>query len=69
MIRNYLIVVANNQHIIRFEPNPYLHKPFVYGNIIEDPDTHRGVSPLRVAKSLNDISSEILSKQVYCLDL
>jgi hypothetical protein len=69
MIRNYLIVVANKQHIIRFEPNPYLHKPFVYGNIIEDPDTHRGVSPLRVAKSLNDISSEILSKQVYCLDL
>lgn len=69
MIRNYLIVVANKQHIIRFEPNPYLHKPFVYGNIIEDPDTRRGVSPLRVAKSLNDISSEILSKQVYCLDL
>ena len=69
MIRNYLIVVANKQHIIRFEPNPYLHKPFVYGNIIEDPDTRRGISPLRVAKSLNDISSEILSKQVFCLDL
>lgn len=69
VIRNYLIVVANKNHIIRFEPNPYLHKPFVYGNIIEDPDTRRGVSPLRVAKSLNDISSEILSKQVYCLDL
>lgn len=69
IIRNYLIVVANKNHIIRFEPNPYLHKPFVYGNIIEDPDTRRGISPLRVAKSLNDISSEILSKQVYCLDL
>ncbi|MCD7740381.1 MAG: hypothetical protein LUH11_03430, partial [Candidatus Gastranaerophilales bacterium] len=69
LIRNYLIVIANKKHIIRFEPNPYLHKPFVYGNIIEDPDTRRGVSPLRVAKSLNDISSEILSKQVYCLDL
>lgn len=68
-IRNYLIVVANKEHIIRFEPNPYLHKPFVYGNILEDPDTRRGISPLRVAKSLNDISSEILSKQVYCLDL
>lgn len=69
MIRNYLIVVANQTHIIRFEPNPYLHKPFVYGNVLEDPDTRRGISPLRVAKSLNDISSEILSKQVYCLDL
>lgn len=68
-IRNYLIVVANGKHIIRFEPNPYIHKPFVYGNILEDPDTRRGISPLRVAKSLNDISSEILSKQVYCLDL
>ena len=41
----------------------------MYGNILEDPDTRRGISPLRVAKSLNDISSEILSKQVYCLDL
>lgn len=69
MIRNYLIVVADKKHIIRFEPNPYLHKPFVYGNIIEDPDTRRGISLLRVAKSLNDIASEILSKQVYCLDL
>lgn len=68
-IRNYLIVVANGTHIIRFEPNPYIHKPFVYGNIFEDPDTRRGISPLRVAKSLNDVSSEILSKQVYCLDL
>ena len=68
-IRNYLIVVANGKHIIRFEHNPYIHKPFVYGNILEDPDTRRGISPLRVAKSLNDISSEILSKQVYCLDL
>lgn len=69
MIRNYLIVVANGEHIIRFEPNPYIHKPFVYGNIFEDPDTRRGISPLRVAKSLNDVSSEILSKQVYCLEL
>lgn len=69
MIRNYLIVVADKKHIIRFEPNPYVHKPFIYGNILEDPDTRRGISPLRVAKSLNDISSEILSKQVYCLDL
>lgn len=69
MIRNYLIVVANGTHIIRFEPNPYIHKPFVYGNIFEDPDTRRGISPLRVAKSLNDVSSEILSKQVFCLEL
>lgn len=69
MIRNYLIVVANGNHIIRFEPNPYIHKPFVYGNILEDPDTRRGISPLRVAKSLNDISSDILSKQVYCFEL
>lgn len=69
ILRNYLIVIADKKHIIRFEPNPYTHKPFVYGNILEDPDTRRGISPLRVAKSLNDISSEILSKQVYCLDL
>jgi len=68
-IRNYLVVVADKKHIIRFEPNPYIHKPFVYGNIIEDPDTRRGISPLRVAKSLNDIASEILSKQVYAYDL
>lgn len=69
LIKNYLIVIADKKHIIKFEPNPYIHKPFVYGNIIEDPDTHRGVSLLRFAKSLNDISSEILSKQVYAMGL
>lgn len=68
-LRNYLIVVANKKHIIRFEPNPYVHKPFVYFNIIEDNETKRGISPLRVAQSLNKISSEILSKQVYAYDL
>ena len=68
-IKNYLIVVADKKYVIRFEPNPYIHKPFVYGNVIEDPDTHRGVSLLRFAKSLNDISSEILSKQVYAMGL
>ena len=69
LIKNYLIVVADQKYIIRFEANPYIHKPFVYGNIIEDPDTHRGISLLRFAKSLNDISSEILSKQVYAMGL
>lgn len=68
-LKNYLVVVAQGKYVIRFEPNPYIHKPFVYGNILEDPNTRRGVSPLRVARSLNIIASEVLSKELFAFDL
>ena len=55
--------------IIRFEDNPFVINPFIHANIIENPSTGRGISPLRVALILNNISSTILNKQLDALAL
>lgn len=69
VLKNWLVVVAARKEIIRFEPNPFIINPFVYANVIENPETGRGVSPLRVALILNNISSTILNKQIDALAL
>lgn len=69
ILKNWLIVVAGRKEIIRFEPNPFILNPFIHANIIESPKTGRGVSPLRVALILNNISSTILNKQIDALAL
>lgn len=69
ILKNWLVVVAGRREIIRFEPNPFILNPFVHANIIESPDTQRGISPLRVALILNNISSTILNKQIDALAL
>ena len=69
VLKNWLIVVAGRSQIIRFEQNPFVINPFVYANIIEDPQTGRGISPLQIAISLNRLSSTILNKQLDALSL
>lgn len=69
ILKNWLVVVAGRKEIIRFEPNPFIINPFIHANIIENPHTGRGISPLRVAMILNNISSTILNKQVDALAL
>lgn len=69
IIKNCLITVAGRSEIIRFEPNPFIINPFIYGNIIEDPETGRGISPLKIAVGLNRLSSTILNKQLDALSL
>lgn len=69
ILKNWLIVIAGRKEIIRFEANPFIINPFVYANVIESPDTARGISPLRVALILNNISSTILNKQIDALAL
>lgn len=69
VLKNWLIVVAGRREIIRFEANPFILNPFIHANIIQSPQTGRGVSPLRVALILNNISSTILNKQVDALAL
>lgn len=69
VLKNWLIVVAGRREIIRFEANPFILNPFIHANIIESPKTGRGISPLRVALILNNISSTILNKQVDALAL
>lgn len=69
ILKNWLVVVAGRREIIRFEPNPFIINPFIHSNIIESPKTGRGISPLRVALILNNISSTILNKQIDALAL
>jgi len=69
LLKNWLIVIAARKSIIRFEPNPFVINPFIHANIIESPKTGRGISPLRVALILNNISSSILNKQIDALAL
>lgn len=69
VLKNWLIVVAGRREIIRFEANPFILNPFIHANIIENPNIGRGISPLRVALILNNISSTILNKQIDALAL
>lgn len=69
VLKNKLVVVAGRRIIIRYEDNPFVINPFVHANIIECPTTGRGISPLRVALILNNISSTILNKQLDALAL
>lgn len=69
ILKNWLIVVAGRRTVIRFEPNPFVLNPFIQANIIESPNTGRGISPLRVALILNNISSTILNNQIDALAL
>ena len=69
VLKNKLIVVAGRSVLIRFEDNPFIINPFIHANIIECPSTGRGISPLRVALILNNISSTILNKQLDALAL
>lgn len=69
ILKNQLIVVAGRREIIRMEDNPFVINPFIYANIIKNPETERGISPLKVAIILNNISSTILNKQLDALSL
>lgn len=69
VLKNWLVVVAGRREVIRFEANPFIINPFVHSNIIESPCNGRGISPLRVALILNNISSTILNKQIDALAL
>lgn len=69
VLKNKLIVVAGRKVVIRYEDNPFVINPFIHANIIECPSTGRGISPLRVALILNNISSTILNKQLDALAL
>lgn len=69
VLKNKIISVAGRNIIIRFEDNPFVINPFIHANIIESPSTGRGISPLRVALILNNISSTILNKQLDALAL
>jgi hypothetical protein len=69
VLKNWLLTIAGRREIIRSEANPFVINPFIHANIIESPDTGRGIPPLRVALIMNNISSTILNKQLDALAL
>ena len=69
LLKNWLIVVAKGEHVLRFEPNPYINTPFIYANLIENPETKRGISPLKPVLALNNVASKILNQQLDAYSL
>lgn len=69
ILEDVLLTVAGRKHLIRAEKNPYIINPFIYANLIEDPYTRRGISPLSVSLVFNSLASEILNKQLDALSL
>ena len=64
VLHNWLIVVAGRSKIIRFETNPYVINPFVFGNVIDDPNTKRGISPLRIMLAIDALNQEVLNTKL-----
>ena len=69
LLKNQLITVAMGEFVLRCEENPYINSPFIYANLIENPKTKRGISPIKPVLALNSISSEILNKQLDAYSL
>lgn len=69
ILKNWLVVVAARQAVIRFEENPYVNSPFIYANLVKNPRTGRGVSPLKPILALNAVASNILNKQLDAYSL
>jgi len=69
LLRNYVVTLAGRKNIIRFEENPFIINPFIFGAFLEDPDTKRGYSPLFIALPLNEASETIMNLQLDALKL
>lgn len=42
MYRNYVATIVNKKHLIRFQPNPYERKPFIFASLDEVPGSAYG---------------------------
>lgn len=69
VLKNWLVVIAGRKQVIRFEANPFIKIPFVYANLIEDPDTQHGISILKPVLPMSELNSEILNKKIDALAL
>lgn len=69
LLKNYFVVIANDKHVIRFEPNPYLINPYTIIATIKNYKTKRGVSVLSKAAVHVLISSYILTGMLDLLAL
>ena len=64
ILKNRLVVVAGRTAVIQNEPNPYINCPYIYANIIRDPDTKRGLSPLAPVIPVLNAACDIMQTQI-----
>lgn len=64
ILKNYLIVVTGRLAVVQCEPNPYVNCPYIYANLIQDPMTKRGLSPLAPVIPVLDAACEIMQTQI-----
>lgn len=62
VLKNWYAVVVANKYLVRFEKNPFVVNPFTYGCYVEDPDTHRGISPLYAVFDLANTQEDMLRR-------
>ena len=64
ILKNRLVVVAGRTAVIQNEPNPYVSCPYIYANIICDPLTKRGLSPLAPVIPVLSAACDIMQTQI-----
>ena len=64
ILKNRLIVVVGRIAIVQNEANPYINCPYIYANIIKDPCTKRGLSPLSPIIPVLNSAGEIMQTQI-----
>lgn len=67
-LQNYVLTSVAGR-LVRCEENPYFNDPIVFYAPIVDPNTKRGISPLRVAIIPNNINSNIVNTLLDLLAL
>ncbi len=68
---NYVCVVANDERIIRFEPNPYDHgmKPFVFTTFIPVPNEVYGIGAIEKSLGLQHAINTLTNQKLDIINL
>lgn len=69
--RNYVCVVANDNTVIRFEPNPYDSgmKPFIFTNFIPVPNEIYGISAIEKSLGLQHAINTLTNQKLDIINL
>lgn len=62
--KNVVAEVLAGKYLIRFEENPLFINPFIWGAVEIDPDTLRGISPLKYILNMVETKEELVNKGI-----
>ena len=62
VLNNWHAVVVAGKYLVQFEKNNRIINPFTYSNLVEDPDTKRGVSLLYCVLKNSKLQEELMSR-------